>query len=516
MNRFITNHADKIKGVLHGFDRLVFRGNLRQIAYVNGLVFWFWKRRVLLKEFGSFAQGLSDRLKEASCRRALAVGRPVQYLQSSKTDKEAIARKIATKDKITEGLIAVLTCVEPCNSFDIFRNRERHRLELVPRLRKGLALYHYFIDPIFGFMQARIQSWLPFGIQVCLNGREWLSREMDRARLTYRRRDNCFVDLENIERAQQLMQRQLALAWPSALRRIARQLNPEHRAIFRNFPIDYYWSVYQSEWATDIMFQNSATLTKIYPALVQHGITSFSSPKVMRFLGGKVHGAFRGEIVSDFKDRPEGVCLKHRVGANSVKVYDKQGSVLRVETTINQPTGLKVFRRAEGVTTGKRTWRPMRKGVADIQRRAKLSQSANERYLDALASANTATQMGELTREICRPTMWKNTRVRALRPWSPEDTQLFKAIGHGEFTINGFRNRDLQSLLYTTPAESPAEKKRRSARVTRQLRMLRAHGLIKKINSTHRYILTVKGRDIVTAILTAQRINLQQLQKAAA
>ena len=516
MKRFIAKHADKITGVLSGFDRLVLRGTLRPIAYVDGLKRLFWRQNVLLKEFGPYAQRLTEQLREASLRQAKEQRRPITYLSSSQTNKEEVALRIAQEDGITKGLIAVLTCVEPCPGFEVYRNRDAKRLELVSRFRKGLTLYHYMIDPVFGFMNARIQTWLPFTIQICINGREWLARTMDKLRLPYRRRDNCFVQLSNVKKAQSLMNQQLRFDWTSALDKFARRLNPAHPKMFHDSPLDYYWSAHQSEWATDIMFKDSASLAEIYPAFVLHGITSFSSPDVMRFLGRKVHGAFEGEIISDFKNRPEGIRIKHRVGKNSVKLYDKQGSVLRTETTINDAYDFKVFRATEGDPKGRKDWHPMRKGIADLQRRAHVSQASNNRYLDALASVDTSIPLGVMVGKICQPTQWNNKRVRALRPWSQEDTQLFEIVNRGEFAINGFRNRDLQGLLFDSPASSPEERRSRSARVSRLLRMLRAHGLIKKINTTHRYTLTAQGRDIISAILTTQRVSLQQLQKAAA
>lgn len=187
-----------------------------------------------------------------------------------------------------------------------------------------------------------------------------------------------------------------------------------------------------------------------------------------------------------------------------------------METTINNPYGLKVFRPREGDAQGRLAWRPMRKGIADLHRRAQRSQASNERYLDALASVNTSTPLGEMVRDICMPTTYNDKRVRALRPWSQEDTRLLQAVARGEFAVNGLRNRDLQGLLYDAPADSPEEKRRRSARVSRLLRMLRAHGLIKKVTATHRYVLTSKGSDIIHAILATQRVTLQQLQTATA
>ena len=221
------------------------------------------------------------------------------------------------------------------------RNRASQHIEIEPRHRKCLFLYHYQIHPQFGFMHARIQTWFPFAIQICLNGREWLAHSMDAAGLAYQRRDNCFTWLERPERAQRMMERQVQSDWPALLDGIARSLNPAHQTMFAGFPMDYYWSTYQSEWATDIMFRDPAVLARLYPNLVHHGLTTFLSADVMRFLGRKVpasgqpNGNLQAEVVSDVKRRPEGVRIKHRVGENSVKMYDKQESVLRVETTIN-------------------------------------------------------------------------------------------------------------------------------------------------------------------------------------
>lgn len=516
MKRFIARHADKIIGVLNGFDRLVFRGTLRQIAFVAGLMGFLWKRQVLLKDFGTWTHTLTKQLTEASRAEAERLDRPIVYLPSGRIDKEAEARKIAARDGVTEGLIAVLECVEPFQGFEIFRNRDAKKLQLVPRIRKCKVLYHYFVDPIFGFMNARIQTWLPFNVQICINGREWLARQMDSAGLRYVRRDNCFTKIDDVTRAQTLLDQQLRLSWPSHLRRIARGLNPAHAEMFQGSGFDYYWSVYQSEWATDLMFKDAASLAAIYPTLILHGITTFTSADVMRFLGRKVHGGFRGEIVSDFKDRPEGVRIKHRVGANSVKLYDKQGSVLRTETTLNNPHDFKVFRRKEGEVSGEREWLPMRKGIADLHRRAQVSQASNDRYLDALSAVDTATPLGTLVASTCRPTQWKGRRIRALRPWDAHDLKLFAAVSRGEFTLNGFRNRDLQPLLYDRASDTPDEKRRRSGHLTRLIRLLRAHHLIKKVNATHRYVLTDLGRDLIPAILQTQRVTLQQLQKAVA
>jgi hypothetical protein len=344
---FVSKHAHAVTGTLSGFDRLVFRGTLRMLAHCGGMMSYLYAVKVLLKDFASHAEAMTKRLREASEALARKTGRPIRYLASSAINKEDIAREIARMDGIEQGLICILTAVEPCLSYEIVRDRNSKYLDLQPRHRKCLHLYHYHIHPRFGFMHARIQTWFPFAVQICLNGREWLARSMDAEGLHYVQRDNCFTWLADPDQAQHLMAQQVRSDWPELLNDIAHGLNPEHAAMFAAFPMDYYWSTYQSEWATDVLFRDPQSLAGLYPKLVRHAMTTFASPDVLRFLGRKVPASgnipplLQAEVASDMKQRPEGVRVKHRVGTNSVKMYDKQGSVLRVETTINDVDGFK-------------------------------------------------------------------------------------------------------------------------------------------------------------------------------
>lgn len=515
MNRFIARYRDRIIGVLSGFDRLVFRGTLRKIAFVTGMMGFLSKRRILLKDFAAWAQGMTAHVQENALEAARLMDRPIQYLPSSRTDKEAVALEIAQRDQIKEGLVAVLTCVEPCRTFEIHRNRAQKRLQLVSQESKCKFIYQYIIDPEVGWMHARIQTWLPFNIQVCINGREWLSRQMDRESIATERADNTFPSIAHLERAQNLMKQHVKTRWPEFLRRMARRLNPHHGALFPELDLDYYWSIYQSEWATDVMFKDRRSLMEIYPGLIRHGITAFSSADVMRFLGRKLDGRFNGEIVTSLKERVEGIRIKHWVDENSQKLYDKWSN-LRAENTMQNPDPYKVCRAKEGDPKGKKDWRGLRKGIADAARRVQLQQAANNRYLDAMAAADTSTPLGKLAEEITGRVSWHGTKIRGLRPWNPEDLALFRMVNDGKWTIHGFRNRDLQAKLFKAPAESEQQKRCRSSRVTRLIGLLRAHRLVKKEPKSHRYTVTPRGREILTAILAAQDVSLEQLRKAAA
>jgi len=521
MQSFIQRHGDLVIGMLNGFDRLRFRGSKRLLCNVGGMYSYLWQAHVLLKDFKDYAMSLTEQLRRATVRVAEAAGRPLQYLASSSLVKEDLARDMARRDGITDGLIGIFSAVEPCWSYHIHRNRARKELDLVGGPSKCLHYYHYYQHRQLGFLHVRLQTWFPFTIHICINGREWLARQLDAAGIGYVRRDNCFVDVADLKRAQQLANRQLQADWPRLLDRLAALANPIHRKLFGPVLVPYYWSVQQSEWASDVLFQSAAALSELYDRLIHHGMTTHSSREVMRFLGravpahGGVHRRFKGQVVSDIRARPEGIRIKHRVDRNSIKMYNKQGSVLRVETTVNEPRDFKAFRPKEGDKGGQKQWRYLRRGVADLHRRAEVCQAANERYLESMAAVDSSEPLGELVKPLCRPVNWKGQRVRALHPLSGDDAALLEAVGRGEFLLNGFRNRDLQALLYGPSKAGTRQRQQHSAAVTRRLRLLRAHGLIRKVPHTHRYVVSPLGHNAIAALLSARKADTAKLIAAA-
>ena len=518
MERFVAHHRSLVTAVLSGFDRLVFRGSLLPLIRDGGMYAFLKRADVRLLDFKPFVLESSDRVKAAALAEAQRHDRPVRHLLSPRISKEDFARQLLVENPVDAGLICALTTVEPCMSFEYHKSQDRKERGLKLRPRKCLHIYKYYLHPRFGFMNARIQTWFPFNIQICLNGREWLGRQFEKRGITdFLRHDNCFVRLGNPRLAQRLMDQQLTLEWKRALDAIARSLNPVHDEIFAPWPMEYYWSAYQSEWATDVLFKDPRSLAGIYPSLVKHAMHHFKSPDVMRFLARKAHGNFTGELVTSFKGRAEGVRVKHWVHGNSIKMYDKACSVLRVETTIAKTADFKVYRPLQDSTDGKCAWRPLRKGIADLHRRAQVSQRSNEHYLDALAAISDDTPAAQIFDDASRPATYRGRRVRALRIGDPSDLALLAAVARGEFATAGFRNRDLRGLLHPTKRLTTIEEARKlSARVSRQLRLLRAHGIIQKVPKTHRYRLSPRGQLLTAALFAARIATLKQLVDKAA
>lgn len=140
-----------------------------------------------------------------------------------------------------------------------------------------------------------------------------------------------------------------------------------------------------------MLFKNPVDLHRRYDAWLRYALADVSSADVLHFLGrkvtaaGNVHGQYADEVLSDLGQHVDGVRIKHRAGENSIRMYDKaQGRVLRVETTVNDPSDFKVFRTKENEPEGDKDWRVLHAGVADAHRRVEVSQAANEQYLEKL------------------------------------------------------------------------------------------------------------------------------------
>lgn len=522
-NAFVQRHATDVTGILSGWDRMVVRGTLRKLYYPRGMLGYLALCRILLKDFKAFTVGLTARILEAASEWAQRHRRPERYLGSGKLCKETIAREIAVADGVSQGAVALLRCVEQCQSYTVAGNHRSKKLELRFEPMRCQHLYFYQIHRVLGWMFVRVQTWFPFEVHIYFNGREWLARQLDAAGIGYQRVENCFTALEDPARAQALFDDQLCTNWPALFESLLAEVHPLYKEITRPLGAGYYWAVMESEYATDVMFRQRAPLQALYPSLLRHGLITFGAPQVLRFLGrhvnrdGGVNARLHDEVTTDLKRRPEGMRIKHRAGKNTLKMYDKAGTVLRVETTINQSRDFKVYRTREGACLGEAPRnRPLRSGVADLHRRAQVSAAANERYLQALASVEAGRPLGQLAEPVCRALVRDGRRYRGLRPWSGEDQRLLAIVSRGEFAIQGIRNRDVRRLLFGEDARDPMEKRRRSARVSRQLRLLRAHGILHKIAGTQYYRLSDKGRLLLSALSAAHQADAQSLTRLAA
>jgi hypothetical protein len=486
---------------------VIFRG-YSPLSYPKGIEGWFWKQKVLLKNFKDYAPQIGERVKGHVKSVVFKAGAPFRHL-TKKEPMEQEARRLASEKGIQEGIVCGFSQMETCRTYRFWYDNGRPHLK--KDYRNCSVVYVFLMHAVLGLIHVKIETWFPLTMQVYVNGHDFLARKLDALGIEYTLCDNAFVAIADCEAAQACADRFVKQNWPKLLGELAQRFNPLVGKELRRQ--DSYWVTDQAEFATDVIFKDRSKLASLYPRLLEHVSNCFNSEDVLKFLGRKLNANFRGEVQTWIKKRVEGTRVVHHMKKNKLKMYDKAGIVLRIETTINDPTE---FRAPRPGKDGRVEWRPLCKGVAWLWRYAEVARASNGRYLEALAVATNDADARRLLDRATKPAELNGRRKRSLQPLNPADQQLFLAVLRGEHRLRGFRNRDLEQRLYAELPQDATEARRRCARVTRLIQLLRAHELVAKIPHTRRYKITVKGELLMGAAVKVKELYMPlQMTQAA-
>jgi hypothetical protein len=521
MERFIGRIGRAVKGVLNGFDRIVFKGSILPLMYALGAMDFLCGRRVLNKDYKKWMMAQTEMLIDKLDRFVKDNrGCGITHLSTWRRDKDELARKRQKDEGIKSGLIGAWSCLESGLSYRAHYSPQTG----FPLLRRHAThckhIYLYFDHAQYGFMNVRLQTWFPYPIQVCMNGRHWLRRGLEKNKIDFLSKDNKFFHIADFKKAQKLLDRQLEVYWPRLLDGLLPIVFPTMTQTL-GAHLSYYWTLWQSEWATDIIFNSASDLEDLMNLLVRHAMITGTGARLLRYFGrpltrqNQPHGASNSEVYTRLMNFRDGVRLRHWVDRNSAKLYST-GNNLRMEMTMNVPEKFKVYRHAQGNSpSAKKRFLPLRKGVADIALRAQVSQEINNRFLNNLADFSDETPVRQLLGEVTRASTKNGRRVRALDP-TGKDLALLEAIADPAFGISGLTNKLLRERLRNTPWGSGRTEAQLSARISRHLRLLRDHGLIRKTPNQWRYQVTPKGRQLLTALSSMLGASTQQLIEIAA
>ena len=499
---FVEKFASLIVCALSCFDRVIFKGYLplsRPSELEKFVDFVLKIRRVdfLKKHAPQFAKRLVDHAK----RLAEQSGRPFEYRQG-KFRKEQWAAHHLRKQRVTAGLIGVLCTKETCPTFQLIPGKDRPRF--VPAQIPQRVLYFYFLDSNLGLIHVRVQTWLPFTIQVYVNGHDYVAQQLLKKKLRFVQDDNAFTQLQNPSITQKLADQFVKLAWPKILNRYAVLVNPLLHDILKGST--YYWVTDQAEYATDLLFVSKNALASLFTKLLEYAWLTFSAKDILAFLGRKLHPRFDGEVLTDCKtERQMGARIKHRVKNNWLKMYDKFALILRIETVINQPGEFKIYRectRKDG--TRYWAWRPMPKGVGNLHHYQRHALASNHRYLQALAVVNDPTPAQQQLAKLTEPQKAKQRGSPGFNPARENDLRLFAAVLDGNHISHGFRNQDIRRLLHE-PTPDRNQRYRHSAAVGRLLKRLHLRHFLAKIPRTRRWRVTDQGRRVLGDVLAVYR-----------
>lgn len=495
---FLNKFANVIVTILGCFDRVIFKGHLPfyDDKHLNDFVDFNLKMR--RKDFLPWLEKHSQRLVDHGKTLAEQAGRPYVYRQG-KFKKEKFIQELIRTDGLSEGLVAVLCVQETCRTVALKYGKKRPWLSFKRRPQR--VVYYYFLDREFGLMHIRLETWFPYGIQVYVNGHDWLARQMQKKGLGFVQKDNAFTELENPQAAQKMADRFAHLNWPKQLSKWARRVNPLLTRGGWLSHLNYYWVTDQAEYASDVLFADRKSLGELYPRLLDHAVVSFSANDILTFLGRKLHGNFQGEVLTTLKKkRHPGARVKHRMKDNWLKMYDKFSQILRVETVINQPREFRV--RREGIRNGESqmVWAPMNKGVSNLPEYQRHARAANERYLNALAVVDDPSPAYEQVATLTESQVHKGRRYAGFNPARRDDIRLFEAVTSGDHLLKGFRNADIRELLWG-PCRDRQQRTRQANAVTRLLKRLHVRRLIAKIPRTRRWRTTARGQRLLNTII---------------
>lgn len=506
MQSFVAKHADKISAVLSCFDRVILRGHL-PMANPRYCLVWMRSKHIGLnlknlpadwRNFKEAAPWFAEQIKTQAQQLAADAGRPYRHLPSHNEPMEENARALAEQDGITQGLVCVYSALEICSTFRVRYDDQGPALG--KDLRTCLVLYVYYLDRDFGLMHVKIQTWMPFTVQVYVNGHEWLARQLARHGIAFQKVDNTFVELADAARAQQCLPAFWQRDWPRWLDGLARRVNPLLGDWLAGQ--NYYWVIDEAELSTDVLFHDRRALADLRPRLYEHAALCLGAMQIMTFLGRKYRETFAGDVKTYWHRREPGAAVRHCVKRNVLKMYDKAGAVLRIETVINQPKEFFVHRtRHKSDGSNQVGWFPLTKAVANLYRFAQVGQHANERYLEALAVVGDRGVGERELQRHCAPVYYQGRMRRALQPLGPGDQALFAAALQGEHAIRGFRNGELAQVLFGPRPDDPGERRRQCGRVSRRISLLRAHGLVAKFPRSRRYRVTERGQRFMSAAI---------------
>ncbi|HEY9062992.1 MAG TPA: hypothetical protein VIO64_21230 [Pseudobacteroides sp.] len=269
MDTLLHRFGSIIKGSIEGFDRLIFKGTLKPIAYALGMQAFLKSQGVLNKEYKDWVTKQSTSIiKSAEAYSQKHCDRGIIYIPSINTRKEELAHNLQKESGVKDGLIGVWSCVESCTTYRSTFDATAGFPSLRPEKSRCKHLYFYYDHTDYGFMSIRLQTWAPYGIQIALNGREWLRRSLDKEKCKYIVDGNKFLHIDDYQLAQKLLDRQLDVNWEDMLSGFSKEAFSQMPEILGD-GMRYYWTLWQSEMARDYIFNDPQSLNPIMESLLR-------------------------------------------------------------------------------------------------------------------------------------------------------------------------------------------------------------------------------------------------------
>ena len=450
MTGFIDRHSDKILGQLSCFDRIIIQSTLPDICYPGAITNFFYQSGIKIFDFKQWASPMRDTINENAKSIAHKNGLEIEFIRKKNFRKDGRVAEIVAKRGDRPGLVHIFSAMETCTAFKPWHDKKSHKTFFKYDSGRCLHYYFYFIDEDCGLCYLRVPTWAPFRLQFYCNAHNWLANQLDREGIGYKQRENAFYEIDSFEKAQQISNTFSG----KDLHQILKKYTPVFCPPINQFKAGIHWSVMQSEYATDIVFQNRETLSTIYEELVRTLSHSVKPDNVAMFLGKRLDIRYESELGGRFSTRIEGYSIRHFMGKNGIKMYDKFGQILRIECFSNYISFFKHHRRVEH-RDGSSSYQVanMRKTIYSLSDLKDVMFGCNRRYIDFLSAIDDPTNGIKKVNKISRPIREKGRSFRGFNLFNDEDEAVLRAIAQGGVQGFGIRNLILRKALNKTSGQ---------------------------------------------------------------
>jgi hypothetical protein len=489
-------YKNDILGCLYCYDRVNINATAGTFGYVDGMTQFFYANNFRIFSFSDVFAPVTKNIIENAEKISTENNLKIDYVSKPKSFRKDDKISDIIKHRGThEGMLHIFSQLETYNSYKPWHDKNTHKTFFKNDSTKGLVYYFYFIDRLFGLCFVRVPTKAPFKVVFYYNGHNWLENKLVNNSIHFQKIDNAFLLIDNFNEAQKICNKIRIPDLHQALNILIKRFCP----LPKEWNLNFNFTISQVEYALDISFKDKNTLKHLYDNVVKTAMHTITPENISNFLGKRFSNLFEGESGTRYNKRIPGTRIKHQMGAVSVKIYDKFGQILRIEVTCHDVSKINLFRdvqKRDGSIEKKVA--PARKSIYSLYDLMSPFKNIIKRYLEFISSFDDPTDGISKLDKITDDVRENNRNFKGFNFFNKSDEKILLAIADGKYCVRGLANKDLRNQLIS----------KNSNQVSRILKRLRLHGMIKKIRKSYRYHLTVLGKQIILAGLKFKNMSL--------
>lgn len=475
--------SKQLKGVTEfsytSFDRVLLRGYLPNL-FIEGSVITLLRNLGFKNPSNGVLKLMTDQLNSHIVKQANTLGVKIHWWGSEEKEKyhskidfvEQQYSQLVQQTAPANKVVCIIKSVENTGTFAYkevtCKDGKKHNK--LYSCHKFVSQYYIYIhDKVLGLCYLKISSYLPFVCEFYMNGHNYLKRQFDNQGIRYKMQDNSFVAVSDLVQMEKLAKE---FQPSTALNRVDHWMDVFFRfdkgcKSTRSKLLSHKWYTYQTEISSNIIFKSATFAKSLFERVLQKNHTIGLPDRLTEIFGLSKPRHTSKSVQHTYVVQ---ACMKHWLGKNSVKCYNKGDCLLRVETTINNPElpGLK-----------------LKKPACNLQAYYWYGHGCNSRYLKALLDVDLASLSSETHMKYQQPMFTgKGSKVAAPDLRKPDQLAFLVALLNANHLAMGFRNKDLRKKL---------PRGWKTAKVAYEMRKLRVRGAIKKKQGSNSYQLTTEG-----------------------